>query len=109
MRAKATIDWLARETLSHVFRFLPAQSLCAAECVCPLWRELASKDDAYWSELCQLQYGISPENFQPPPDPVKLLYMLSHASFAEIKYGGGGGASRGAGGAARRMVMGGGF
>ena len=46
-----------------------------------------------FQELCKRTYGISPENFSPPPDPVKLLYMLTYSSLSEIKYGAGGGGS----------------
>ncbi len=94
-RPPASIGTLPLETLKQVFRFLPAPSLLAAEMVCRLWRDLASKDDAHWEELCKRTYGISPEQFTPPPDPVKLLYMLTYNSLTEIKYGSGGGSKGG--------------
>jgi len=47
----------------------------------------------FLQQLCKRAYGISPENFSPPPDPVKLLYMLTYSSLSEIKYGANGGGS----------------
>jgi len=60
---------------SHPLSFLPPYSLPTSQ------------------ELCKRTYGISPENFSPSPDPVKLLYMLTYSSLSEIKYGASGGGS----------------
>ncbi|GAB5033396.1 fbox domain containing protein [Nannochloropsis oceanica] len=92
-RPRPTMETLPQDTLKQIFRFLPAHSLLASEIVCRLWRDLASMDDAHWEQLCKRAYGISPENFSPPPDPVKLLYMLTYSSLSEIKYGANGGGS----------------
>lgn len=85
-----TIDWLPHETLKLIFRFLPAKSLISSEMVCSLWRD-ASKDNTYWKELCRKQLGVCPDQFVPPPDPVKLLYQLTYGSLVDIKYNGSGG------------------
>ncbi|TFJ81010.1 hypothetical protein NSK_007653 [Nannochloropsis salina CCMP1776] len=84
---RATMESLPQDTIKQILRFLPAPSLLVSEMVCRLWRELASTDDAHWKDLCKRTYGLSPENFSPPPDPVKLLYMLTYSSLSEIKYG----------------------
>lgn len=84
------MDSLPVETLQQVFRFLPAPSLCAVEMVCPHWRAVASEDDGWWGSLCETQFGVSPDSFKPPPDPVKWLYMLQAQSLRSIKRGGSG-------------------
>lgn len=92
-RVKASVDSLPSETLKLILRFLPAPSLCTAEAVCPLWRAVASEDDAWWGSLCETHFGVSPDSFTPPPDPVKMLFRLQHQSLRSIKYGRGDGST----------------
>jgi hypothetical protein len=77
IRHRRTIDDVALDTLKQVFHFLDAASLCASAQVCSLWRDVTN-DDTYWVDLCKVQYNICPKTFTPPPDPVKLLYMLQY-------------------------------
>jgi hypothetical protein len=68
---------------------MDANTLCAAASVSKSWKELAERDD-YWSALCLGRWGIAPNHFLPPPDPVKSLYQLHHVSLLRLRRGGGG-------------------
>jgi hypothetical protein len=51
--------------------------------VCALWRRLSS-DDEYWRALCASKYGVTPESFDPPPDPVKNLFFFHEKRFRQM-------------------------
>ena len=51
-------------------------TLCYCAQACPLWQHM-SADDEYWRRLCRSKYSISPESFNPPPEPVKGLYRTA--------------------------------
>lgn len=85
-RRRASVEKLPKETIKHIFHYLDANSLCSSEQVCSFWRD-ASKDDTYWVDLCRAHFGLCPSSLKPPPDPVKVLYMLTSSTFAGIKYG----------------------
>lgn len=49
-----------------------------------LWCAIAGSDE-FWEQLCQERFGVSPKEIDPPPDPTKLLYILTHRSLQTIK------------------------
>eukprot|EP00578_Thalassiosira_sp_NH16_P023941 CAMPEP_0181093052 /NCGR_PEP_ID=MMETSP1071-20121207/9242_1 /TAXON_ID=35127 /ORGANISM="Thalassiosira sp., Strain NH16" /LENGTH=74 /DNA_ID=CAMNT_0023175265 /DNA_START=369 /DNA_END=593 /DNA_ORIENTATION=+ len=47
--------------------------------------------DELWTELCIETFGVAPSQLRPPPDPTKMLYLMSHWKLRETLCVGGAG------------------
>ncbi|CAM9094285.1 unnamed protein product [Phaeothamnion confervicola] len=70
---------LPDEVTPLLFSYMEAPALCRAAAVSRSWAKFAEAD-AHWDSLCRARWGLAPNSFTPPPDPIKLLYRLHHSS-----------------------------
>jgi hypothetical protein len=63
------------ELLNSLLPFLDAESLCTASVLSSAFSKLAN-DDRHWAELCRVDWGVTPDAFSPPPEPVKRFWMV---------------------------------
>ena len=68
------------DTIPLILSFLDVEELCRASCVSRTWNFLAQNDE-YWERLCIKRFGLSSRGFRPPPNPTKVLYILTHVNF----------------------------
>jgi hypothetical protein len=53
---------------------------------CRSWNTLANSNEL-WNELCKDKFGILASELTPPPDPTRVLYVMSHLRMKEAFYG----------------------
>lgn len=73
---------LISDVVPHILSFCDARTLSRASCVCRSWSIMANADEL-WTELCKEIFGVSPSELQPPPDPTRILYIMSHMKLRE--------------------------
>ena len=73
---------LISDVVPHILQFCDAKTLSRCACVSRSWRTLANNNEL-WSELCKVRFGVLPTQLVPPPDPTRILYMMSHISLRE--------------------------
>jgi hypothetical protein len=96
-----TLVLLHEDVIPQILSYCDAITLSRASCVCKSWYKLANADDL-WTTLCKEVFGILPIELRPPPDPTRLLYILSYLKLREtLSFGSSGG------GRSRRHGMGG--
>jgi hypothetical protein len=96
-----TLVLLHEDVIPQILSYCDAITLSRASCVCKSWYKLANADDL-WTTLCKEVFGILPIELRPPPDPTRILYILSYLKLREtLSFGSGGG------GRSRRHGMGG--
>jgi len=87
---------LQEDVIPQILSYCDAITLSRASCVCRSWHILANADDL-WTGLCKEVFGILPYELRPPPDPTRVLYILSYLKLREtLSFGrgsGGGGVS----------------
>ena len=42
-----------------------------------------SNADELWTQLCKETFGVLPSELKPPPDPTRILYVMSHLKLRE--------------------------
>ncbi|KAL3781532.1 hypothetical protein ACHAW5_005429 [Stephanodiscus triporus] len=42
-----------------------------------------ANSDELWTELCKQVFGVAPFELTPPPDPTRILYVMSHLKLRE--------------------------
>jgi len=70
---------LISDVVPHILQFCDAKTLSRCACVSRSWRTLANNNEL-WSLLCKEVFGVLPTALSPPPDPTRILYMMSHMS-----------------------------
>ena len=84
---------LQEDVIPQILSYCDAITLSRASCVCRSWHILANADDL-WTGLCKEVFGILPYELRPPPDPTRVLYILSYLKLREtLSFGRGGGMS----------------
>jgi len=73
---------LISDVVPRILQFCDAKTLSRCACVSRSWRTLANNNEL-WSILCKEVFGVLPSQLQPPPDPTRMLYMISHMSLRE--------------------------
>lgn len=68
----------------NIFSFFDAQALVRCQLTCQTWNKMGNRCK-FWRELCILHWGLTPENFDPPPSPTKTLYELHHRALVRLK------------------------
>jgi hypothetical protein len=85
---------LHEDVIPQILSYCDAITLSRASCVCRSWYKLAN-DDTLWTTLCKEVFGVLPIELRPPPDPTRILYILSYLKLREtLSFGSGGGRSR---------------
>jgi len=72
-----TSNPIITDIVPTIFSYCDAASLSRAAVVCREWNHF-SRCNQLWENLCQHVFGLSPSEFKPTPDPVKVLYILNH-------------------------------
>ncbi|KAL9178507.1 hypothetical protein ACHAXT_001845 [Thalassiosira profunda] len=85
----ANIPDLIVDVVPRILSFCDARTLSRASCVSRAWSRMANANEL-WSELCKETFGVAPSELQPPPDPTRMLYVLSHLRLKEVARGWGG-------------------
>ena len=94
---------LQEDVMPQILSYCDAITLSRASRVCRSWHVLANADDL-WTGLCKEVFGILPYELRPPPDPTRVLYILSYLKLREtLSFGRGGG---GGGMSSRRSING---
>eukprot|EP00984_Skeletonema_dohrnii_P030904 scaffold22777_cov86-Skeletonema_dohrnii-CCMP3373.AAC.6 len=65
---------------------MDAITLSRASSTCRSWNRLANSNEL-WNELCKEKFGILASELTPPPDPTRVLYVMSHLRMKEAFYG----------------------
>ena len=73
---------LMSDVVPHILSFCDAKTLSRASCVCRSWSIMANSDEL-WTELCKQVFGVAPFELTPPPDPTRILYVMSHLKLRE--------------------------
>jgi hypothetical protein len=73
------------ELLNSLLPFLDAESLCTAAVLSSAFSKLAN-DDRHWAELCRIDWGVTPDAFSPPPEPVKRFYEVCTAQRSLVSH-----------------------
>ena len=73
---------LISDVVPHILQFCDAKTLSRCACVSRSWRTLANNNEL-WSLLCKEVFGVLPTQLVLPPDPTRMLYMMSHLSLRE--------------------------
>ncbi|KAL3815878.1 hypothetical protein ACHAXA_010268 [Cyclostephanos tholiformis] len=68
---------LIGDVVPRILSFCDAITLSRASGVCRSWRIMANADEL-WTELCKEVFGVAPFELTPPPDPTRILYVMSH-------------------------------
>ena len=73
---------LVNDVVPNILSYCDARTLSRASCVCRSWNKLANADEL-WAELCKEVFGVLPYELRPPPDPTRILYVMSHMKLRE--------------------------
>jgi hypothetical protein len=65
---------------------MDAITLSRASITCKSWNTLANCNEL-WNELCKDKFGVMASELNPPPDPTRTLYVMSHLRMKEAFYG----------------------
>jgi hypothetical protein len=71
------------DVIPNILSYCDGKTLARAACVCRDWNSYA-EDNKLWEQLCRAKFGVSASQIKPSPDPVKLLYILSHRQLRNI-------------------------
>lgn len=74
--------FLISDVVPHILSYCDARTLSRASCVSRSWSMYASANDL-WTELCKMVFGVAPFELRPPPDPTRVLYVMSHRKLRE--------------------------
>jgi hypothetical protein len=85
---------LVSDVVPHILSFCDARTLSRASCVCRSWSVMANADEL-WTELCKEVFGVAPFELTPPPDPTRILYVMSYLKLRETLSLGSKGVGRG--------------
>ena len=77
---------LVSDIIPHILSFMDAITLSRASSTCRSWNTLANSNDL-WNELCKDKFGILASELRPPPDPTRVLYVMSYLRMKEAFYG----------------------
>jgi hypothetical protein len=65
---------------------MDAMTLSRASSTCRSWNTLANSNEL-WNDLCKEKFGVLASELTPPPDPTRVLYVMSHLRMKEAFYG----------------------
>lgn len=83
------IPSLISDVVPQILSFCDARTLSRASCVCRSWSIMANANEL-WTQLCKQTFGVAPSELNPPPDPTRILYVMSHLKLREaFRIGGG--------------------
>jgi hypothetical protein len=74
---------VVEDVVPIILSYCGAKTLCSCAAVSRLWCAIAGRDE-FWSILCKEKFGVEVNEIYPPPDPAKLLYILTHKSLQEV-------------------------
>ncbi len=74
------------DIIPHILSYMDAITLSRASSTCRSWNTLANSNEL-WNELCKEKFGILASELTPPPDPTRVLYVMSHLRMREAFYG----------------------
>eukprot|EP00985_Skeletonema_marinoi_P023325 scaffold15486_cov85-Skeletonema_marinoi.AAC.2 len=77
---------LVSDIVPHILSYMDAITLSRASSTCRSWNRLANSNEL-WNELCKEKFGILASELTPPPDPTRVLYVMSHLRMKEAFYG----------------------
>mmetsp|Transcript_2248 Transcript_2248/g.3408 ORF Transcript_2248/g.3408 Transcript_2248/m.3408 type:complete len:179 (+) Transcript_2248:215-751(+) len=77
---------LVSDIVPHILSYMDAITLSRASSTCRSWNTLANSNEL-WNELCKEKFGILASELTPPPDPTRVLYVMSHLRMKEAFYG----------------------
>ncbi|KAL7493596.1 hypothetical protein ACHAWT_002541 [Skeletonema menzelii] len=77
---------LVSDIIPHILSYMDAITLSRASSTCRSWNTLANSNEL-WNELCKEKFGILASELTPPPDPTRVLYVMSHLRMKEAFYG----------------------
>lgn len=77
---------LLSDIIPHILSYMDAITLSRASSTCRSWNTLANSNEL-WNELCKEKFGILASELTPPPDPTRVLYVMSHLRMKEAFYG----------------------
>ena len=77
---------LVSDIVPHILSYMDAITLSRASSTCHSWNTLANSNEL-WNELCKDKFGILASELSPPPDPTRMLYVMSHLRMKEAFYG----------------------
>mmetsp|Transcript_36591 Transcript_36591/g.113208 ORF Transcript_36591/g.113208 Transcript_36591/m.113208 type:complete len:151 (-) Transcript_36591:144-596(-) len=67
--------------------YMGSATLLASACVCRSWRGIAARD-CFWRRIMREEYSLDPENLDPPPRPVKQLWLAMNRAFRALLHDG---------------------
>mmetsp|Transcript_32017 Transcript_32017/g.47121 ORF Transcript_32017/g.47121 Transcript_32017/m.47121 type:complete len:142 (-) Transcript_32017:353-778(-) len=74
---------IADDVIPLILSYCDASTLCRASSVSSAWHSIANNDEM-WERLCRERFGVSSRELNPPPDPTKVLYILSYRRLKEV-------------------------
>lgn len=74
---------ISNDVIPNILSYCDAPTLAKCACVCREWRYFCASDEL-WENLCRTKFGVSATQMKPSPDPVKILYIVSHQRMRQI-------------------------
>lgn len=74
------------DVIPHILSYMDAMTLSRASSTCRSWNTLANSNEL-WNDLCKEKFGVLASELTPPPDPTRVLYVMSHLRMKEAFYG----------------------
>lgn len=74
---------LLADTVPLLVSYMDAATLLAASSVCGRWATLCQRD-VYWAAIVRDEYALDPDEVDPPPKPVKALWLTMRRAFRAL-------------------------
>ena len=65
---------LLSDTIPLLVSYMDSSTIVTSECVSKHWREICMRD-VYWKSIVRQEYALCPSSLDPPPTPVKELWL----------------------------------